>query len=209
MDAHVTRPLLIIAAIAAVALAAMLGFSLWNAGQRAPQHSGTAAVGGPFHLVDQQGRPRDETLLKGKWSAVFFGFTYCPEACPTTLLALGQAQDRLGPKGKDLQAVFISVDPERDTPQVVRAYLDNPAFPKDAIGLTGAPAEIDKVTKAYHVFFQKDGEGRDYNVNHSTLTYLMNPKGQFACVLPYGLTPEQLADRIGRAMRAGRDIQTC
>jgi protein SCO1/2 len=209
MDAQVKRPLLIIAAIAAIALAAMLGISLYNAGERAPQQSGVADVGGPFRLVDQQGKPRDETLLKGKWSAVFFGFTYCPEACPTTLLALGQAQDRLGPKGKDLQTVFISVDPERDTPEVVRAYLDNSAFPKNAVGLTGAPGEIDKVTKAYHVFFQKDGEGRDYNVNHSTMTYLMNPEGQFACVLPYGLTPEQLADRIGKAMRAGRGAQTC
>lgn len=202
------RPLLLIAAITAVALAAVIGFSLRGVGDRASQAQG-ASVGGPFHLVDQQGRAQDESLLKGKWSAVFFGFTFCPEACPTTLLALGQAQDLLGPRARNLQVVFISVDPERDTPKAVQAYLANPAFPKGAIGLTGSEAQVEAVARAYHVFYQKAGEGRDYTVNHTTFTYLMNPKGEFACVLPYALPPEQLADRVRKAMRAGRDAQTC
>lgn len=200
------RPLLLIAALAALALAAIIGFSVRGGG--APQ-SNAADVGGPFKLVDQNGKPRDESLLKGKWSAVFFGFTFCPEACPTTLLALGQAQDLLGPRGKDLQTVFISVDPARDTPQAMRAYLDNPSFPKGSIGLTGTADQVAVAVRGYHVYEQKVGEGPDYTVDHSTFTYLMNPKGHFACVLPYKLTPEQLAERIGKAMRAGDDARNC
>jgi protein SCO1/2 len=201
----VKRPILL--TFVAVALGASVALS--GCSRSESTQTGQAAVGGPFQLVDQNGKPRDETVLKGKWSAVFFGFTFCPEACPTTLLALGQAQDLLGPRGESLQAVFISVDPERDTPQAVRAYLDNPVFPKGAIGLTGKAPQVDAAARAYHAFYQKDGDGPDYTVNHSTLTYLMNPKGRFACVLPYGLTPEQLADRIGKAMRSGPDARNC
>lgn len=202
-----TRTPLIIAAGAAVLLAGVVGFVLRPGAQR-PAAS-AVEVGGPFRLVDQDGRPADQSVLKGKWSAVFFGFTYCPEACPTTLLALGQAQDLLGPKAQDFQTVFISVDPGRDTPAAVKAYLDNPAFPKRTLGLTGTPAQVDAVARGYHVFYQKAGEGADYTVNHSTISYLMNPKGQFACVLPYNLPPDQLAERIGKAMRAGRDARNC
>lgn len=166
-------------------------------------------VGGPFQLVDQHGRPADERILKGKWSAVFFGFTYCPEACPVTLLALAQAQDLLGPAAKDLQTVFISVDPGRDTPSQLKAFLNNDSFPRRVIGLTGTPAQVDGVAKAYHVFYEKAGEGADYTVNHSTMTYVMSPAGRFVCVLPYGLTPEQTAERIRKAMRGGRNAQAC
>lgn len=201
------RPLLIIFALAALVLTAMIVLTVRGGSES--RSTGEASVGGPFQLTDQTGKARDESLLKGKWSVVFFGFTFCPEACPTTLLALGQAQDLLGPRGQSLQSVFISVDPERDTPQAVGAYLNNPVFPKGSVGLTGTAAQVDAVTRAYHVFYQKEGDGPDYNVNHSTLTYLMNPRGKFACVLPYGLTPEQLADRIGKAMRAGSDAQNC
>jgi protein SCO1/2 len=202
------RAPLIVAAAAAVLLAGLAGYALLGRGDHRPA-APAAAVGGPFHLVDQNGRAVDEGVLKGKWSAVFFGFTYCPEACPTTLLALGQAQDLMGPKARDFQTVFISVDPGRDTPAVMKAYLANPAFPKAALGLTGTPAQVDAVAREYHVFYEKAGEGADYTVNHSTMTYLMNPQGQFACVLPYGLTPDQAAERIGRAMRAGRDATAC
>lgn len=166
-------------------------------------------VGGPFQLVDQNGRPTDESVLKGKWSAVFFGFTYCPEACPVTLLALAQAEALLGPGAKDLQTVFISVDPGRDTPSQLKAFLDNESFPRRVIGLTGSPAQIDGAAKAYHVFYEEAGEGADYTVNHSTMTYVMSPSGRFVCVLPYGLTPEQTAERLRKAMRGGRNAQAC
>ena len=92
--------------------------------------TGQAQVGGPFQLVDQEGRPVDESLLEGKWSLVFFGFTYCPDFCPTTLAALEATKQRLGDKARDLQIVFISVDPERDTPQALKDYLSSDGFPE-------------------------------------------------------------------------------
>jgi protein SCO1/2 len=158
-------------------------------------------VGGPFQLVDQTGKPVTEKMLKGKWTAVFFGFTYCPDVCPTTLQVLAQAQDQLGPKAKDFQVVFISVDPERDTPAQLANYLSGSAFPKGTIGLTGTPAQVAVAAKAYRVFYEKSGTGSDYLINHSTPTYLMDPKGRFNRVLPFGIGPEEVARQISDAMR--------
>jgi protein SCO1/2 len=115
----------------------------------------------------------------------------------------------LGPRAKDFQTVFISVDPGRDTPEQVRAYVANTAFPKRLIGLTGTAAQVDRTAKAYHVFYQKVGEGPDYAVNHASYSYLMTPKGGFACVLPYELTPEQTAQKILAAMKAGPKATSC
>jgi protein SCO1/2 len=159
-----------------------------------------AAVGGPFQLVDQQGRAVDEGVLKGKWSAVFFGFTYCPDVCPTTLQALNTAADQLGPKAKDLQIVFISVDPGRDTPEQMKAYLEAQNLRPGTIGLTGSPEQVAAVTKAYRAYYQTVGEGDDYTVSHSTAAYLMDPKGRFDRVLGYGMTPDQMAGQIRAAM---------
>ena len=110
--------------------------------------------GGAFHLVDQTGKPVSENILKGKWSAVFFGFTYCPDVCPTTLQVLAQAQDQLGPRAKDFQVVFVSVDPGRDTPEQLANYLSNSAFPKATLGLTGTPAQIAQIARAYRVVYE-------------------------------------------------------
>lgn len=159
------------------------------------------AVGGPFHLVDQNGKAVDERLLKGRWSLVFFGYTFCPDVCPTTLTTLAAAQDRLGPKGKKLQVVFITVDPARDTPAQLKTYLASPAFPKGTIGLTGTPAQVDAAAKAYKVYYAKEGEGQDYSMNHSSAIYLMDPKGRFDRVVAYGLTPNEIARQVADAMR--------
>ncbi|MFO1012967.1 MAG: SCO family protein [Caulobacteraceae bacterium] len=163
--------------------------------------SGTALVGGPFQLVDQNGKPVTEAVLKGKWSLVFFGFTSCPDVCPTTLSALGQAIDQLGPKAANLQVVLISVDPERDTPAQMKTYLTTPGFPPNIIGLTGTVAQSDAAARAYRVFHEKQATGDTYTVNHSTAIYLMDPKGRFNRVLSYGLTPEELVRQISDAMR--------
>ena len=148
-------------------------------------------------------------MLKGKWNAVFFGYTYCPEACPTTLLALGQAEKLLGPRAADFQTVFISVDPARDTPKVMANYLSNSSFPHRTLGLTGTSAQVAEAAHAYHVFYQKAGEGLGYQVNHSTITYLMNPDGDFVCVIPYGENPQQMAGQIEAAMKQGAHAQSC
>jgi protein SCO1/2 len=202
-----SRRLLVILALLAVAFAVLTGIAV-RRGVLAPKPQ-TAAVGGPFQLVDQSGRRVDQSVLEGKWSAVFFGYTFCPDACPTTLFALGQAQKLLGPKAKDFQTVFISVDPTRDTPQKLKDYLATDAFPKGSIGLTGTPDEVARAAGAYHVYYQKAGEGEGYAVNHSTITYLMNPKGQFACVIPYNETPQQIAARVEAAMTKGAGADSC
>jgi len=179
-------------AIAALALAAVVA---WRSSPPAP------AIGGDFHLVDQTGRAVDQTVLKGKWSAVFFGYTYCPDVCPTTLTTLGSTVDELGPSAKDFQVVFITVDPHRDTPAQLKAYLSSGSFPKGTIGLTGADPQVAAAASAYKVYFQKQGAGANYSVDHSSAIYLMNPQGRFDSVIPYGLTPDQTRDDILRAMR--------
>jgi protein SCO1/2 len=162
-----------------------------------------SAVGGPFQLVDQNGKPTTEATLKGQWNAVFFGFTYCPDVCPGTLQALAAASDQMGPKAKDLKIVFISVDPGRDTPEQVKAFLSGDNLPKTIQGLTGTPEQVAAAAKAYRVYYKQVGEGPGYSVDHSTAIYLMDPKGRFDTVIPYNLPPEEIARRITDRM-AGR-----
>ena len=202
-----SRKVLALIAVLALALAILTGLAV-RKGVLGPQPQ-TATVGGPFQLVDTNGRTVDQSVLKGKWSVVFFGFTHCPDICPTTLFELGQVEPLLGAKANDFQAVLISVDPQRDTVAQMKAYVANPSFPKRLIGLTGTPAQTDAAAKAYRVYYQKVGEGPDYTVNHAAYSYLMNPKGRFACVLPYDLTPEQTAAKIQAAMKQGDDAQSC
>lgn len=190
------RTILLVAGLLAIALAAVLAVFALKKPEPPP-----ALVGGPFTLVDQDGRTVDESLLKGKWSAVFFGYTYCPDVCPGTLQVLAQGLDRLGPKAKDVQVVFVSVDPARDTPAQLKTYLSSPVFPKGAIGLTGTPQQVAEVAKAYRVYYAKSGDGPDYAMDHSSIVYLMDPKGRFDRVLAFGLTPEEIAKQIGDAMR--------
>ncbi|MDY6924235.1 MAG: SCO family protein [Pseudomonadota bacterium] len=165
--------------------------------------TGQADVGGPFQLVDQDGQPVDETMLQGKWSLVFFGFTYCPDYCPTTLQALEATKQRLGAKADDVQIVFISVDPQRDTPQAMKDYLSSDGFPEGVIGLTGTPERIRAAADAYKAFYQKVGEGEDYTMNHSLTVYLMGPDGQFRTAVAEELGPEKSAAVIERAMARG------
>ena len=159
-----------------------------------------AAIGGPFTLVNQDGKPVDQSLLNGKWSVVFFGYTYCPDYCPTTLTTLGRAMDALGAKAKDTQVVFISIDPERDTPAAMKTYISSRVFPKNITGLTGTPAQVAQAAKAYKVYYQKEGTGTSYTMDHSTVVYLMDPSGRFVRPISEG-TPEQDAQQISDAMR--------
>jgi protein SCO1/2 len=192
------RPLLIIAALAIAAAAALHAFRA-DMFDRPPEPS---LIGGPFQMVDQTGKPVDQAILQGKWSAVFFGFTYCPDVCPATLQALSAAVPLLTPaEAKKLQIVFVSVDPARDTPAQVKTYLDSQRLPAGTIGLTGTQAQLDATARAYRVVHEKVGEGADYTMNHSTAVYLMDPKGRFDSVLAYGLTPPQMAELISKAMR--------
>jgi len=191
-------------------LATALSFALAGCGPQKPiqaggqvQSSGVALIGGPFQLVDQDGKAVDQRLLDHKWSAVFFGYTYCPDVCPTTLQTLAQAKAKLGDAAKDLQVVFISVDPERDTPAQMKSYLATPAFPHPMLGLTGSPAQVAAAAKAYRVYFKKRGEGDSYLMDHSAVIYLMNPDGKFDRVVTESLTPVEIASQIRDAMQSG------
>jgi protein SCO1 len=177
-------------------------FVAMRSGAPAPP-SGAAAIGGPFQLTDQSGRSVDQHILKGKWSAVFFGYTFCPDVCPTTLQTLAAAQQGLGAQTKDFQVVFVTVDPARDTPAQLKAYLSSDSFPRGAIGLTGTTEQVAAITRAYGVYFQKQGSGPDYSVNHSSAIYLMNPNGAYDSVISAGLTPDQTRGAILKAMSGG------
>ena len=196
-----TRLRLIVSLSCILVLLGLVAYSLVRPSARpGPMPAADVQVGGPFQLVDQDGSRVDQTLLKGKWTAVFFGFTYCPDVCPTTLQTLGAASNLLGARAKDLQIVFVSVDPGRDSPKALKAYLASPGFPKGVIGLTGTPQQVADTAKAYRVYFAKEGEGEAYLVNHTSLIYLMNPEGRFARVLAYGLTPDETTNQIRQAM---------
>jgi protein SCO1/2 len=171
--------------------------------QTPPAAASGPGPGGPFHLVDQDGKPVDQSVLSGKWSVVFFGYTFCPDVCPTTLTNLGSAMKALGPKAAQTRVVFITIDPARDTPAALKTYLSSPVFPRNAIGLTGTQAQVAAAAKAYGVYFQKDGTGANYTMDHSTAIYVMNPQGSFQTVIADGLTPDQEAQQISRAMGAG------
>jgi len=196
-----TRLRLIVSLSCILVLLGLVGYTLVRQQARpGPAPAADIQIGGPFQLVDQDGRRVDQAMLKGKWTAVFFGFTYCPDVCPTTLQTLGAAAKVLGASAKNLQIVFVSVDPGRDSPKALKAYLASPGFPKGVMGLTGTPQQIADTAKAYRVYFAKEGEGETYLVNHTSLIYLMNPEGKFAKVLAYGLTPDETANQIRLAM---------
>ena len=168
--------------------------------------AGNAAIGGPFQLVDQNGRAVDQRVLNGKWTAVFFGYTYCPSACPTALQSLAAVQDKLGARARDFQIVFISIDPARDTPAKLKEYLSTHGFPQGVIGLTGTPQQVDRAAKAYRVIYAKqpstDGNASDYLMDHTTFIYLMNPQGRFAAVLTQEESPQAEAAQIIKDMQS-------
>ena len=203
------RPVILFAAACAVIALALglITMVVVNGRQQAAQvaetGTGQPTVGGPFTLTNQDGQAVDQSILNGKWTLVFFGFTYCPDYCPTTLGVLNAVQERMGDKAKDLQIVFVSIDPERDTPKLLKDYLSSDGFPKGVIGLTGTPEQTAQVAKAYRAFYQKVGTGDAYTMNHSLTVYLMGPDGQFRSAVAHDLGPDKTAKLIERAMERG------
>ena len=161
-----------------------------------------AQIGGRFALTDASGRRVDQGILTGKWSLVFFGYTYCPDVCPTTLTALGQAVIQLGDRADHLQLVFVTVDPQRDTPRQLQRYLASPSFPKGVIGLTGSPADIAAVARAYHVYSRKVPDGATYSMDHTAVVYLMDPQGRFVSPIDPSAAPTAVAGQIAKAIAA-------
>ena len=185
-----TRPLVIIAAFAA-SLAIGLLVTLWLMGGL-PRAAAPAAIGGPFRLTDQAGQTVTEKSLIGRPTIIFFGFTHCPDVCPTALFEMSEVLRAMGPDADKMNAYFVSVDPERDTSAVMKDYISS--FDPHLKGLTGTPDEIGKVISAYRVYAKKiplkDG---DYTMDHTALIYLMDKNGNF--IRPFNLkrTPEEAA----------------
>ena len=157
---------------------------------------GRGSVGGPFTLTDQTGKPRSDSEFRGKLMIVYFGYTYCPDVCPADLMAITQALDALGPAAADVQPVFITIDPERDT-KGLADYVA--AFHRSLVGLTGSPDEIREVANSYKAFYAKvPGEkGRDYSIDHTGVIYLMGRNGEYLGFMP----PQTNADRLTEILR--------
>jgi protein SCO1/2 len=159
--------------------------------------TGTALVGGPFSLTDQTGRKVTDKDFLGKYMLIFFGYTYCPDICPTELQVMSAALDNLGAKADDIQPVFISFDPQRDTPEVLKQYISN--FHPRLVGLTGTPEEIAAAAKAYRVYYNRveNSSGPDaYLMDHSTITYLMDKQGKFLKHFTYSTDAAALSQAL-------------
>ena len=158
-----------------------------------------SAIGGPFRLVDQNGKMVTDADLKGKWSLVYFGYTHCPDACPTALNDIAVALDELGPKRAAVRPVFITVDPERDTPEVLKSYVT--AFDTPILALTGTAEEIAQAAKSYRVYYAKHPEtGGDYSMDHTSIIYVMDPQGRFTASFTHESSPEEIAERLKKLL---------
>lgn len=153
---------------------------------------GREAVGGPFTLIDHNGHRRTDADFRGKLLLIYFGFTYCADACPTDLQAISGAIDKLGPMGDAVQPLFITVNPELDTPEQLKAYVA--LFHPRMVGLTGNRRQIQEVTRAYKVYFAKTTPAvrTDQNFDHGALVYLMGADGQYAGFFPPGTPAERM-----------------
>lgn len=153
-------------------------------------------IGGPFALVDHNGKPRTDADFRGKLLLVYFGFTYCPDVCPTDLQDIGLALDQLGAAGDAVQPLFITVDPERDTVEHLKDYVT--LFHPRMIGLTGDAAAIHKAAAAYRTYYAKvpNERGDDYTVDHSAFIYVIGADGAYLGFFPPGTPPERIAEGL-------------
>jgi cytochrome oxidase Cu insertion factor (SCO1/SenC/PrrC family) len=152
-------------------------------------------IGGSFSLIDQHGVRRTDADFRGKLMLVYFGFTSCPDVCPTDLQAIGTALDRLGEAGSAVQPIFITLDPERDTPQQLADYV--PMFHPRLIGLSGDAAAIAQAARAYRVYYARvPTKEADYTIDHSGFIYLMDRQGKYVGFFPPGTSPEQMVEAI-------------
>jgi protein SCO1 len=155
------------------------------------------SVGGPFTLTDQNGATRGSDDFRGKLMLIYFGYTFCPDVCPTELQTMSEAIDRLGAKGDAVQPIFITVDPARDTQEQLKAYAEN--FHPRLLALTGSAEQIAQAARAYKVFYQpvKQGDG-EYLMDHSSVVYLMGRDGHYLAHFGGNLTAEQMAAAIAK-----------
>jgi protein SCO1/2 len=163
--------------------------------------SGTAAIGGPFTLVATDGQMVTDRTYLGKWLLIYFGYTSCPDACPTALNSMSVALEKLGARAGELQPLFVTIDPQRDTGDVIANYLTS--FDSRIVGLTGTEDQIDGVIKEYRLYVSRekpDAGGKDYLVSHSSYIYLMDPQGAFVSVIHSDATGVEIATGLRNEM---------
>jgi protein SCO1 len=192
------RFLLIVAVLAGLVIlgtGAFLALAFRDAPRGVAGAALASAIGGPFQLVDQNGNMVTDADLKGKWSLIYFGYTHCPDACPTALNDISIALSELGPKRDAVRPVFITVDPERDTPETLKAYVTS--FDAPILALTGTAEQVAKAARGYRVYYAKHPEaGGDYSMDHSSVIYVMDPEGRFTASFTHESAPEQIAERL-------------
>ncbi|MDX1484810.1 MAG: SCO family protein [Alphaproteobacteria bacterium] len=159
-----------------------------------------ADIGGPFSLVDHTGRRVTDADFRGRYMLIYFGYTFCPDVCPSELQTVGRAMDILGAKGKRIVPVFITVDPARDTVPVVKDYVA--AFHPRMVGLTGSDEDVAAASKAYKIYARKapgtKEDDPDYLVDHTSFIYLVGPDGKVAALFRAGTAPEAMATELAR-----------
>ncbi|XZG71356.1 SCO family protein [Chitinibacteraceae bacterium HSL-7] len=154
-----------------------------------------APIGGDFTLTAHTGKPVKLADYQGKVVALFFGYTSCPDVCPTTMFELKSAMKLLGARADQVQVLFVTVDPVRDTPELLREYV--PAFDPRFVGLTGSPKQIAEVARLYKVVYQQQGQGSSYTVDHTAGTYLFDRSGKPRVLVQYGAGGPALAHDLG------------
>lgn len=174
--------LLALSAVLALAAAVLVWRTFSDTGQFGSAGGDRIPLGGPFVLTDQMGHARSDRDFRGRWQLVYFGYTYCPDVCPTTLSEIADALRALGPQVRAVVPLFVTLDPERDRPQVLRKYLA--AFGPEFVGLTGTRAQIASIARAFHVYYAKHPlPGGGYSIDHASAIYLMAPGGRFVTLL--------------------------
>ena len=179
-------------------VAAMAGGLIWHESENVPGlgrtvTSGVMQVGGPFQLTDQDGKPRASADFRGRYQLIYFGYSFCPDVCPTTLGVMSAALDKMDVDAKRIVPIFITIDPERDSPAVLKKYMA--AFGPEFVGLTGSPENIAAIEKEYRVYAKKqplDGKS-GYGMDHSSVIYLMGPDGRLVSFYDELISPDALA----------------
>jgi len=179
---------------------ALAGYWLWWALDGAPER-GRPSVGGPFELIDGDGRKVTERNFRGRHMLVYFGFTFCPDVCPTTLFNASAALEEIGPAlASKVRLVFVSIDPERDTPEVVKDYAAH--FHPDTVGLTGTPEQVAAAARAFRIYYRKAAPEEDggYLVDHSSILFLMDGEGRYVTHFGHEATADDMAAALKRLL---------
>lgn len=180
-------------------IAGVIGFVAYQ--QTLGREAGKA-FGAPFTLVDQRGQPITEKAFQGQPTAVFFGFTHCPEVCPTTLFEMDGWLKQLGDEGKDIKVYFVSVDPERDTPEIMNSYVSNVS--SRITGVTGEAGKVEAMAKSFGIYWKKVPlEGKDYTMDHTASVLLLDRDGDFFGTIAYEENPDTALAKLKRLVKEG------